>query len=417
VTSRAPRASRLVGAVAVVAALLGCSATPPSQPPPSVGPPATGASPSAPPATASAPAPVPTSDPAALALAFFRRDGATARVDIHGTEQLDWGTLEYEGEAYVRGQDYLVRIQAKDQDRIVWSELHLGSRTWRREIGVSAWAELSGDQATHPRLIAVLAGLPRLEALGTGNVSGTPTLRFAAPADTQLDLVTVFERTKATKQQDRGTLEIDTDMLGRPVRVVVHLVSDDFDYSEVLPSGLAVPGRTYDFTFTFDTAASIVLPNPSEQLSAYAADRFGVRLEVPATLTLDEQLSEYDELIEMVRPGLVVRIGSYSVSKSAAADQRQLLMQAASVAAQDVVGSLAGKMTSAESLTIDGQPAVIMAFSSLPASDHEYFHLEAIFVRGRHVYFVAWHAFHASGAGDLVDRYRLEQMLQTVQIG
>jgi len=258
--------------------------------------------------------------------------------------------------------------------------------------------------------------LASVAPLGTTSVGGRSVDRFDAPASTPLDLVTVFETTTAIKQPDVGTLELDANSDGSLARVVIHLTSDDFDYSDVMPSGMASDVRTYDYTFDFDAiGAPVTLPDPGEATKHYHAKRFGLSLDVPPVGSWTSADPEHDELSMPESPGVVVRTGGHTVSATDAADQESLLQNETSASIQDFINHGAVPV-GVERAEIDGKPAYLFAVKSAEGASQPFFHLEAYVVSGRHVWWVNWHAFHPDDAGSLVDRYRFEQVLASMTL-
>jgi hypothetical protein len=293
--------------------------------------------------------------------------------------------------------------------------LHLGTSTWRRGLGASSWSQLQGDEATHRRLPAVLADLTSLEALGPTQVEGQTLLAFRAPSSTQLDLVTFFETSMALKQPDTGTLVLYTTPDGTLKRIRVQLTSDDFDYSEVMPTGMAGPARQYDMTFIVDTLGGTVRwPDPSEPTVKVSSSTYGLSMSLPQAMEINPDKKNFAEYLEHRSPGVILRFGRDDISASEANDQHQALMDAVRVTVGDLAND--GYVPQAgEQLEIGGKPGYlyVMALSTGP---NPALHLEVDVVSGRHVYWVNWHSFHTPGDGDLLDFYRFERILESVAL-
>jgi hypothetical protein len=427
--------SRAVLAISVALLTEACSMSPTASP-------SAGSETSAPSAagsaTPSAPAvaKAPSSDSVAEVLLSTLQRGFTGRLLINGTERapssismqgpsgepLPLPSLEplgdvvihYAGEVYLKGPDYLVRVHDRDSGQTYWSELHIGTDTWRRDVGASTWSELSGDEAAHPRLPAVLAGLTSLQALGPTQIDGRALLAFQAPSSTQLDLVTFFETPTALKHPDTGSLILYTTSDGTLSRIRIQLTSDDFDYSEVMPSGMSGPARQYDLTFTVEAGfAPATLPEPYESTKRVRSSAYGLSMNLPQAMEANPAKKDYAEYVDHRSPGVILRFGREEISASEAADQQKALLDAA----QSTVGDMANDgyvLQSADRIEIDGKPAYMYAMALSTSDPSPALHLEMDVVSGRHVYWVNWHSFHTPGDGDLLDFYRFERILESV---
>lgn len=431
--------TRVALAVSVALLTAACSGSPPTAAP-------GGASEASPPPPAGSPGPsnpmaseTPSTDRVGNALlASLQRGDFTARLSISGTERVpssisilgpsgeplllpslsapDDVVIPYSGEAYLKGPDYLVRVQGKDSGRTYWSELHIGTSTWRRGLGESSWTELAGREATHRRLPAVLAGLTSLQALGPTRIDGQSLLAFQAPSSTQLDLVTFFETATARKQPDAGTLTLYTTLDGKLNRIRVQLTSDDFDYSEDMPSGMAGPPRQYDLTFAIEAdGSSVTLPDPAEPTKTIISRDYGLTMNLPQAMEANPAKDDFAEYLDHRSPGVILRFGRFDITASEATDQQAAGLHAAQQTVDDLIKD-GYQLQSLDQLEIARKPAFLYAMALSTSDPSPAIHLEVDVVSGRHVYWVNWHSFHMPGDGDLLDFYRFERILESVAL-
>lgn len=355
----------------------------------------------------------------------LRDPNFAARVAIHGTETVpstisftDAGSpipspsvdplvLQWEGEAYVSGENYLLRLQVVDQPQLVIEELRLGTGVRRRTFSHSWEPMPTAQDDVAPKLFAQLAGLDRLEPI-PGAAAATGTVRLKPPATTELSLVTIFMQEEAKKEPDRGTVEIEAKADGTPVRVTVAIDSDDLDYSDLMPAdSLKVPPRNYDFEFEYDVVDRVPLPElepPTEPMDS----RFGPSLEYPLGWTTDQTQEDFDEAGD---DNTVLRVFQFPVPEQAGDEEQEQLDAAAGWVINDLG---MGSPETIESTEVAGHPAYLLAFGSAPDDDDPFFHLEAVFVEGGRMYTIAWHAYRRGT--ELKERYEFERVLETVQL-
>ena len=409
---------RGVAIVAVLSAFaIGCS---PSQPTssPSVASPAT-----APSATeASTPSATPSVGDAVLATLRDRQ--FAARVTIHGTEtvpssvfitddsgqpisqpSLEPMVLEWEGEAYVSGTDYLIRLEVPDQASLVIEEFGIGNDVRRRTFS-HPWQLLSTSADPDPKLFGLLAGVDRLEPVGE---PAGDTVRFRTPPTTPLSLVSLFMQEETAKEPDSGTIEIEAQPDGTPVRVLVTLSSDDLDYSEVLPDpSMTVPPRIYEFEYEYDVVDRLALPDfvvssPMSELHS----KTGVDLHYSADWTADTSDDSYDEIDGF---DVVIRVFDFPVPDDAGTEEQERLDASAIWVASDLGY---GPPETIEMTTVADRPAYLMAWRS-DTGDDPFFHLETVFLEGDEIHVIAWHAFKLGT--ELVERYEFERLLESVKL-
>jgi hypothetical protein len=407
---------RAIALVAVLSAVaIGCS---PSQPTPF----ATATTPAAGPSASEAPSASPSVGDAVLATLRDRQ--FAARVAIHGTESIpssvfitdDSGTpiaqpslepmvLEWEGEAYVSGTDYLIRLDVPDQSGLVIEELGIGNDVRRRTFA-HPWQLLSTSADPDPKLFGLLAGLDQLEPVGE---PAGDTVRLRAPSTTPLSLVSLFMQEKTGKEPDSGTIEIEARPDGTPVRVLVSLSSDDLDYSELLPDpSMTVPPRTYEFEYEYDVADRLALPDfvvssPMSELQS----KTGIDLDYPADWTVDSSNDSHDEIDGF---DVVIRVFEFPVPDDAGTGEQKRLDASAVWVARDLG---MGPPETLETTSIADHPAYIMAFRSEPG-DEPFFHLEAAFVEGERIHVISWHKFRHGT--ELNERFEFERLLESVDL-
>jgi hypothetical protein len=416
---RLDRPASILCAVAMVVAACG-SATAPTTAPVSPSPQAT-------------PSPVssaaPSADPAEVALAALADPEFTARVTIKGTETVPSGMwaaspggtphpigsaaptlISYEGEAYVAGSDYIVRLQVADQETVASGELRRGRSVWRRD-GTEEWHALPApDDSTAPRLFGLLATLPTLERIGELTNDGGSLIRYRAPSSTPLSLATIFLRPVAQHEPDVGTLEVDTKPDGTPVRVAVELTSDDFSAAEATaaPIPVQLPPRTYAFTFDLEPADAVPLPDPSTATARFES-RFGLSFDHPADWTPDTSAPDAD----VVQGGAVIVVNRFSRSDlEGAPDDPDGLLQAY---ARWVVDSLRGEgatIDTIEATKVAGLPAYLVAAHGTMDAE-PYFRLEGVFVRESSMYSIFW--IERPGS-ELASRFDFERLLASVRL-
>lgn len=381
--------------------------------------------------------PSPTPDTATLVLDSLSDPSLTARIRYHGTERVpssmwvgepsgSWEpvgeasdlVIEYDGEAYLEGGDYVLRQQGPGPT-LVWGELRIGPTLWHRDFQARGWARsLAAESLQERRLFELLATLPSLSPAGETTIAGERLLRFRAPPETALSLVTIFQQTTAMKAPDQGSLELLARPDGTPVSVTVMLLSDDLDYSEVMPPGLAAPPRTYEFTFEFeDVGQPVALPDPAEPTAAYDSPRFGISFVGPDGMVVDRTDDGYDEfqvLSEGQDPWSAIRVRRWKFEGDEAKDQEAFLAGITEWEIDDLEKNWGATRVSLEAIEIDGLPAMLFAVSSKAGADPAYFHLEAYAVSGPTVFMLSWHT-EPTGV-ELADRFRFEQLLGTVSL-
>ena len=350
----------------------------------------------------------------------------SARVNIRGTETVPQGivpdpsieiipidpgdalVLEYEGEAWLSGADYLIRMQVVDRSVAVWEELRVDGEVWRRWMDVHPWQQMPDPvDAKRPKLFALLAGLAALDsAAPTVSADGT-RITYDAPADIALTLETLFHQEEAVKQPDVGSITLEATADGVPIRVLVQLSSDDLDYSEFDP-GFAIPRRIYEFEYTFELDEAVSLPDPYAATEPFVS-QFGLTLDYPAGWTIDREDEDFAEWT--VSDGETVRAMTSPAPAGAPSEPDELLLALTTWAVDDWASEGAEEET-LESTEVAGLPAYIVALR-FPADGDSAFHLEAMFVSDRNMYILNW---HCPPGTELSDRYEFERLLSTVRL-
>lgn len=442
VGSRTRAAGLLISAASVF--VLGCAAVVPAEPASAgaaatatgavsmVTVPSPGVVPSA---TVGSPEPALASDAVAVRLLARLRDPAfSAHVTFSGTQTVPSGmtiglpgetpqpgpsmpaiVLESTGAIDVGGGDYLEREQFKDR-AIVTEELAKDGQVWSRRPAHPLWTRLTDPaDLDRPRLFGVLSSLASLEPndSSASPPGGATLVRFRAPATTPLDLATIFQQTRALKKPDSGTLEIESRPDGTPVEVHITLTSDDLDYSEVMPSGMTAEPRTYDFTFTFDRVGqAVAIPDPVEA-TQHVKTRSGIAFDGPAGMAIDTSASTYDDLVTNGPPFLIIRVSRDALPADVPTDESQLLQLVASSLVNDVSSQLGVEFVSAEEVSIDGRPGVIIALATAPGAAKPVFQLEAVTVDRGAYHEIQW---HTTPGQELSDWYRFERLVETVKL-
>lgn len=409
---------RAIALAAVLSAFaIGCS---PSQQTPS----ATATTPATVPSATEASTPSASPSVGDAVLTTLRDRQFAARVAIHGTETVPSGifitdnsgepiaqpslepmVLEWEGEAYVSGTDYLIRLEVPDQASLVIEELGIGNDV-RRQTFAHPWQLLSTSADPDPKLFSLLAGLDRLEPVGE---PAGDTVRLRAPSTTSLSLVSLFMQEETAKEPDSGAIEIEAQPDGTPVRVLVSLSSDDLDYSEVLPNpSMTMPPRTYEFEYEYNVVDRLALPDfvvssPMSELQS----RTGIDLDYSADWTADTSDDSFDEIDGF---DVVMRVFEFPVPDDAGSGEQERLDASTAWVARDLG---MGPPETLEMTSVADRPAYIMAFRSEPG-DEPFFHLEAVFVEGERIHVISWHAFkHGT---ELIERYEFERLLGSVHL-
>lgn len=370
----------------------------------------------------------PSADPAAQLLARLASATREWRVTIDGTESVPSGfvvvgddgspvpmeslaptVLHYEGSALVVGADHLLRLHVADRPAVVIGELQRGSELRRRDISHPWQVVTTPGAGAGQQLFSLLGSLTSLEPAGETVEGGVTLLRYRAPSSVALSLVTLSLGEEARKQPDSGTLELVARADGTLVRAVVHLTSDDFDYSEALPEGMAAAPRDYDFTYTFEEARGLDLPNPTAATHRFAS-RFGLSLEHPAGMQVDTTDAEVDVLY---RPGgerlIVILPFSKADLPTKPGSEAEALDAFVIMLAEDITQEMT--ITTVESTTIAARPAYVIAAETPPAAQDQLLRLEAAFVSGSRMYSI----FQLTNLGsELLDRYEFEQVIASV---
>jgi hypothetical protein len=433
---RVTRFRRGAPALAMVVFLIGaCAATPDESPTGSAAPaPSSTAAPSLTPTPSPSPTPL---DAEQELLAILHAPDFSARVAIHGTETIPsgmWGVgasgspvplgstaptvLTYDGQAAIAGTAHLVRLQVEDAPNVVIWEYRRDSTTWRR-TWLHPWQEMPsyGDIAG-ARLSDLLTAVSDLDAAGTGP-DAEGLLHYVVP-ETPLSLITIWLQEEARLEPDTGTIEILAQPDGTPVKVMLHLESDDLSYAEVLPDGVLFPPREYDFEYTLSGVGEpVTLPALAPATTTYASADARLALEVPAGW--EEQTAGpwdgggggadvagarpsdggYVQLRLMRFPPAVKRVDDATFQGFAQWVLEDL----------DAQGM---RLLTVEATSVAGQDAYVMTLVAGEDESLTYLHQEAVLTDGRWLYAIA---YNSPADPELLARYEFDQLLVGVQLG
>jgi len=371
-------------------------------------------------------------------LEVLRDPTFTARVTIRGTETIPSGVwtvdaagsplpmasmpptvLAYEGEAYIAGDDHLVRLQVTDAPNLVIWEHRRDGTTWRR-TWLHPWQEMpAGVAMDGPRLFDLLAEVVDLEPGGSApDTDGL--VHFVVPA-VRLDLVRLWLQEAALKEPDAGTIEILAETDGTPVKVLVHLASDDLDYSEAVPSGVVIPPREYDFEYELSAVGErIELPVLDPPTEAYTSADVGLTVDVPLGWR-ELEAGPWEGgggSADIGGPGptdgeyVQVRLlGSPSSSGSVTSDD---LDGFARWALDDLVEGAGMELMTVETMRVAGQPAYLLTLLADTDDPPASLHQEAIFTDGTTFFVIA---YRSPAEPELQARFEFDQLLGGVGIG